>query len=114
VATLNRAQMIDKVLQRLGVLGGGQAATAEDAALVGPVLDTVHTQRRKRGLANFATSAFPEWAQEPFAKVIAREAGPYFGLRSEELDADAREGELELAAQMQGRRHAVPVRFKDH
>lgn len=111
---MTRAEMITKVLRRLGVLAVGQSVAAADSALVGETLDTAHTNYRKRGLANFATSAFPEWAQEPFAKIIADQVAPYFGLSSEVRKLEAREGDRELAEQMQGRRHAVPVRFTNH
>lgn len=113
MADKTRAQMIDHVLKRLGVIGAGQSASAEDTDLVGSVLDTVHSQYRKRGLANFAISAFPDWAQEPFAKLVAAEAAPHFGLRGDvSIIGDGREGERQLAEQMQGRRHPIRVRTR--
>lgn len=102
--------MIEKVLLRLGVLAAGQTASAEDSTLVGGVLDSLVSQYRHRGLAPFATSAFPEWAQEPFAKIISADAGPYFG--KYEMQAERKVGERELAEQMQGKRHGARIKAR--
>lgn len=117
MATKTRAEMITHALRRMGIVGVGGAASAADSELVGAILDTKHAQYRKRGLANFATSAFPEWAQEPFAKVIAHDAAPHFGkalpVNPATGETLGEEGDRELAVQMQGRRHPVVTRFKD-
>jgi hypothetical protein len=110
VADMTRANMIDKVLQRLGVLAAGQSANANDAALVGDALDSNHAQYRKRRLAPFATSAFPDWAQEPFAKIISAEVAPYFGIRG--LGNEKLDGESDLYEQLESRRNYRPARFK--
>jgi len=111
MADMTRAQMIDKVLQRLGVLGAGQSASAEDADLVGKTLDGIHSQYRKLRLAPFATSAFPDWAQEPYAKIIAAQVAPYFGKGDDmAVREDARKGHQELGEQLQGEALGAPVR----
>lgn len=102
--------MITKSLQRLGVLGQSGTASGYLVDLVGPIVDSLHHQLRKDGLAPYATSAFPEWAQEPFAKAMEEEAGPYFGKPRAGMRAA---GEREMAKQMQAKRHPRPIRFKD-
>ena len=108
MATKTRSQMVDLTLQRLGVLAAGQNATAADSALVGSVVDSIHDQLRKRGLAPFATSAFPSWAQAPFAKILAEEVAPYFGKQM----PGRQDGERDLAEQMSAKVHPRPVEFK--
>lgn len=114
MADKTRDEMITQVLRRLGILGQGQTAPSNLSTIVGDVIDSVHPQYRKRGLAPFATSAFPDWSQEPFAKIFAREAAPYFGKRGDAaIISDGAMGDRELAEQMQGRRNALPTRIKD-
>lgn len=110
MATKTRAEMITLTMRRLGVLGQGASASAADAAIVGDALDSIHDQLRKKGLANYATSAFPMWAQEPFAKVLGEEVAPYFGL---ERPGWRKSGELDLAEQMQGKRHQRSIEVDD-
>lgn len=115
MANKTRAEMIDKVLQRLRVLGAGQSANANDAAIVGDVLDSVHSCYAHRGMAPFATSAFPDWSQEAFAKLIAKDAAAYFGLGNDgAIRADAAEAERELTEQVARNRHSLPVRFRSY
>jgi hypothetical protein len=102
MATKTRAEMIDFTLQYLGVLGAGQSANANDAAVVGSVIDAVHPELRKAGLASFATSAFPDWAWLGFVKAISEEAAPFFGLARPGF---RRAGERELARQMEAKKH---------
>ncbi len=101
--------MVGMCLERLGVLAAGQSVSANDLAAVGPVLDSLHDQLRKKGLAPFATSAFPMWAQQPFTKALAEEVGPIFG----RMQPGGREvGEKELAEQLSGKRHARPTKVQ--
>lgn len=110
MATKTRAQMIDHVLQRISVLAAGQSATADDSALVGPILDSLHDTLRARGLAPFATSAFPMWAQEAFTKILSSEIAPYFGVQPSV--SDVRDGESELRRQLKTHNRGNPVNAK--
>jgi len=102
MATKTRAEMIDLVLKRLGILGAGQSATAEDAVEVGGVIDAMHAELRPFGLVPFAKSAFPEWAQEGFAKVVGETVAPAFGMSKQGW---RKMGERDLSRQMQAKRH---------
>ena len=95
--------MITKVLRRPGVLGASESADASDSALAGDVLDSLHDQLRKEGLAPYATSSFPEWAQEPFTKCLEEDLAPYFGKSRQGAKG---QGMHELAAQVESKRHA--------
>lgn len=110
MADLTRADMIAKVMRYLRVLGAGQTAQSRDSTEVGRILDSVHDQLVHRGLVNFPTTAFPEWGQEPFTKVLAFDVAPYFGVPPDIMKK--KEGMKELASQMRGRRKARPIEAK--
>lgn len=117
MATKTRAEMIALAMQRLGVLGAGQTPSSEDSDLVGGVLDSVHDQYNKRGLAPFATSAFPAWSQEPYSKIIAAAIGPYFGYRGATLAPliqESRIGERELYIQLEVGELNAPTEFRSY
>jgi hypothetical protein len=107
MADQTKAEMIDRTLRRLTVLAAGQTASGNDSALVGPVLDSLHSQLRKKGLCPFATSAFPDWAQESFAKALCEEVGPYYG---KPRPGWRQEAEEDLTEQMTAKRHRLPAR----
>jgi hypothetical protein len=105
--------MIAMVLQRLAITGAGASATAEDSTLVGEVVDSLHSRLRKEGLAPFAMSDVPEWAQVPFADIAAGELlSPYRigGEAAAIIRGDAQKGRMELARQVAGYRHNIPIR----
>ena len=108
MADLTRAQMIDKAMKRISVLPAGQSATAEEKVDVGRSLDSVHSGLRARGLAPFATSAFPDWAQEAFAQVMSYYIGPYFGVAVPR--SEVTEGESELIRQLKTHSQGNPIR----
>lgn len=113
MAALTRAAMVDKVLHRLRTLGAGQSANANDAQLVGEALDDLHARYARKGKAPFPTSAFPVGLQEVFARLIAKEVAPYFGLgTSPTVRAEFEWAEVELNAQMQGKIHALTTKIK--
>lgn len=106
MAVKTRAEMIDRTMRLLGVLGAGQTASGDDAVLVGDVIDSVHAELQSVGLCSFAIAEFPEWAQEGFAKVAAEELAPYFG---KDLSGFRAKGEGELRRQMGGSKTAPSV-----
>ena len=113
MATLTKAQLRNRVLQHLGVLGSGQTARADDADVVDEAIDAAHARLRKPGLVPFATSAVPEWAQVPLRDYVAGDVAQLFGYGAErigEFKAGQRAGEAELARQVAGFRHKVPIR----
>jgi hypothetical protein len=113
MADWTKAMLSSNVLQYLGVTPAGQAASSEDDTLCQSVIDSVHEQLEKLGLAPFATSAIPEWAQWPLVKYVAMETAPAFGVTGQrlvELAAGQVSGRRELEQQTAGRVH--PVRGK--
>lgn len=113
MATLTRAEVAERALQALGVLAAGQDAVAEDTNRAGEAVDYVHALLRKEGLAPWATSAVPEWAQSAFIHLVAVELVPTFGVSGERLQslmALADKGRKDLCIQMFGERHQLPVK----
>lgn len=104
MADLTRAEMIDRVLEHIGVKAAGQSAKAEDSALVGEAVDAAHDRLNKFGLVPFATSAIPAWAQIPFRDYVAGDIGQSFGY-GERFRAGQIMGERELAKQCAGYKH---------
>lgn len=115
MANKTRAQMIDRAMQRMGVLGAGVSAAGEDAVLVGETLDGIHDELTFRGLIGFASTSYPEWAQDPIAQIVAATAGPYFGVYRDPglRDAEIRRGEASLARNVQGPKALRVTPFRD-
>jgi len=115
MADWTKTQLADKTLEYLGVKAAGQSASAEDNALAQEVAQSVYEQLRKTGLAPFAISAVPEWAQMQLKKIIAADLCGNFGIsgqRRVEYMQDKMAGIRELAVQCAGYKHPIPVRAK--
>lgn len=115
MATLTKAQLADRVLSALGVLGAGQSASAEDSNAAQEAIDGVHDRLNKDRLVSFETSAIPEWAQDPLRDIAAATLLTTFGVggeRAQSVREGARVGRIELASQLQVKIHPVPVRAK--
>jgi hypothetical protein len=113
LATLARSEMADRALRALGILAAGQNASSEDANRAMEAVDTVYYSMRKEGLAPFAVSAWPEWAQSAAAHLVALELAPTFGISGARLGALttlAAKGRSDLATQMFGKRHPVAIK----
>lgn len=106
MAAWTKAQLRDRILQRLGVLASGQAATPEDATLAEDTIDSVHNELRKLGLVPFLTSAVPDWAKMPLRDIVARDLVGEFGVTGERL------GEI-VAGEALGRRRLHEQMAKD-
>ncbi len=89
MADLTRADLIDRVLEHLGVKGATQSASAADAKLVGEVVDSLHSRLRGEDLAPFELSAIPPWAQVAMRDLTALEVAPSFGLGGAQLQTVA-------------------------
>lgn len=109
MASLTKIQLVDKVLQHLAVLAAGQAASAEDAALVSDAVDAARSRLSKFGLVPFATSAIPEWAQDQLRDYVAGAVSTSFGRLEPKWRGEAREAEKDLQRQMAVRRKAMPT-----
>lgn len=112
MADKTRAQMISLVLERLGVKSANASAATADSTTAGGVIDSLHSRLRKEQLVNFTTSAFPDWAQTPFADIAASELLTPYGIggeRAQLVMVAAQRGYDELVRQMNAKRHALPV-----
>ena len=108
MANLTKAQLANRVLERLGVKPASQAALAVDALLVQEKVDAAHAELEKEGLAPFATSAIPEWAQEGLEEYVAASVSEYFG-RPTNKPLAQRAARSRLATQIAGFNHNVPT-----
>jgi len=110
MAALTKAELRNRVLQHLGVLGSGQSAQAADAALVDEAIDAAHSTLSKQALVPFAISAVPEWAQVPLRDYVAGDVAQsfgYTGARFVELKSGQSAGERALSKQVAGFNHNV-------
>lgn len=83
MASLTRANIVARALEALGVKAAGQAASAEDSAKAGEAVDETHSQLIQNGLAPFAISAVPDWAQSALIHIAAEKLIPSFGVVGE-------------------------------
>lgn len=112
MSDLTKAQLAAWVLEHLGIKSATDSADAADQARVEETIDVKHDQLRKRGLAPFATSAIEEWAQTPLRDIVAADVAQTFGISGQrllEFKAAGKEGERELARQVAGFRHPMPI-----
>jgi len=108
VANLTKSELADRVLEYLGVKPAGQAASVQDSSRVQELVDSAHSRLRAEGLAPFAVSAIPEWAQVPLRDFVAVDAAPMFGkLQNPQAQMAARH---ELSVQLSSPAPAVPTR----
>jgi hypothetical protein len=103
VANLTRSQLVDRVLEHLGVKAADQAAKPKDAEIVGEAADAAHDRLKKFGLAPFLLTAIPPWAQVHLRDYVAGDVAQMFGLGAErlaEFKGGAIAAERELARQV--------------
>lgn len=111
MANVTRAELIDRVLEVLGVKAAEQAANASDAKAVGEVVDSLHARLRGEDLVPFETTAIPEWAQIPFRDLVAYEAHSLFGItgaQQQTIAQLARRGREEMVKARLGGRLPLP------
>jgi len=72
IATYSRSDLITRVLKKLQVIGDGDSATAEEAANLSPIIDSVVATLNQRGVVSITDTAnFLKWQFEPLADIIA-------------------------------------------
>lgn len=97
--------MITLILQRMGVVGAGQAANAHDTILVGDAVDGALAELRAKDLVSFPVSAVPDWAWFPFRDYVAKDLVGDFGVSGErlaEIRASGDTAEMRMAASTEG------------
>jgi hypothetical protein len=112
MATLTKAQLSARVLEHLGVKSAANAANGHDDATVQEAIDAAHAKLRRFGLAPFATSAIPEWAQIPLRDYVTGDVAQGFGMSGQrlmEFKAAAQAAERELYRQTSGTRQPMPI-----
>lgn len=110
MATKTKSELAELVLTLLGVKAQGQSISADDDALVTSIIDSVIDELQPKGCICFDTSAVPEWAQMPLAKMIVYEAAPAFG-RPQNYQA-YKEGRSALISGADGTKNLIPARAK--
>ena len=108
MATKTRAEMISWVLENIGIKAATVTARDEDSTKAGRAIDALFERHRKDGLAPYATSAFPEWAQQPFVDLASRDLLPIYRIGGEMaklIMAAAERGQMELHKQVAGVKH---------
>lgn len=83
MATWTASELANAVLKRLGIVGAGQTASAEDAAVVTDAWTSLHPYLRRHGLAAFTSGAISEDAQVPLEKWVADQVADVFGFTGE-------------------------------
>ncbi len=112
MADWTRANLIDRALEHIGVLAAGATVASADSTRAGEAIDSAHERLRKFGLAPFATSAIPPWAQMAFRDYVAGDLAQLFGLSGQrlmEFKSAATRAEFELARQVSGYKHKKRV-----
>ncbi len=114
MADITKADLRQRVLERLCVTAAGATPATADQTLVDEYIDATHAGlRAPKNLVPFVTSAIPEWAQIPLCQIVAFNVSPEYGitgLRKAELEKEAKEAKLELSRQIAGMKHKRRVR----
>lgn len=79
MASLTAAEFRNRVLEHIGYKPAGQGVGAEDGNLADEIVTAAHARLRTVGLAPFAISSIPEWAQIAFRDYVAGDIGGSFG-----------------------------------
>lgn len=104
MADWTKAELANKVLERLNIKAKNQGADTSDLDLVTDAIDGVHDQLAKLRLVPFETSAIPTWAQIPMVKIMAGVCAPDFGFTGTSLQekiALGADGKKDLVEQVQ-------------
>jgi hypothetical protein len=109
VANLTQEELRDRILEHLAVKAAGQAASAEDAALVDELVTSAYDRLNKFGIVPFPLTAIPTWAQTPLRDFVAIDASPSFGKPVDRLPDGTNpiqnQAKIELQAQVAGFKH---------
>lgn len=113
MATLTRINIADRALEVLGVKAAGVSAVAEDGNAALEKTDAVYARLRAEGLAPFALSAVPEYAQTQVIHLVASDLAPMFGVSGERLQSlgiNEMKARRELATQVAVGRAPTPIK----
>lgn len=116
MATLDRLEMVDFLLEHVGVKPAGVDASADDVTLGGRIVDSVHARLEYLGLVTTTVDVFPEWLQLPFAQVAAVDCVQPFQLGTQvkaQIEHDHQRAMREFYTQTAVRDVAMVTPFKD-
>ena len=74
-----KSELALRLLRKLGVVGAGQTASADDQERAEEKISAVHDALVSLGKPRWTLSAVPEYAAEAYALMAAVLAGPEFG-----------------------------------
>lgn len=115
MASITKAALRNRVLEHLGVLAAGETPATVDQTWVEEAIDAAHDRLRKAGLAPFAISAVPSWAQIGLRDIVAADVAQSYGMSAQrlmEFQQRAQMGERELARQVAGPKPSLRVRAR--
>lgn len=110
MADLTKAQLAARILEHLGVKSATDGADASDQELAEEAIDSAHERLRKYGLAPFATSAIPPWAQVALRDYVAGDIAQTFGKDDPKWKQGQAMAERELAKQTSGSKPPLAIR----
>jgi hypothetical protein len=67
---MTKAQLRNHILQQLGVIGAGETASAEDAALMETIIDNCQSELDELEIATWTTSDVPAFAIEGMSMFV--------------------------------------------
>jgi hypothetical protein len=111
MATWTREQVASRALELVGVM---PPASAEDQLLAESAVDFVLMDLGRQQV--FDSSAVPDWAYIPIAKICASELSPFFHLGSERvaiLGAESERSKKAIDRATSFLRHPVPIQSED-
>lgn len=82
-----RAELVTRIMRRLGALDIAENQTAQETAAVGEVMDAVYDEMKERGEIDWDLLSIPTRYQDAFVNVVAAKVAPDFGLDSPDVQA---------------------------
>lgn len=101
----------NRVLQKLGVLGVGETASAEDRAKALEGLRSAHQTVRNRRLARWTENDIPAAAEEPYVLLAATLIAPEFGREVGTIWWVHAMGEISAAASIGPSQGPIPAEY---
>ena len=101
----------NRVLQKLGVLGVGETASAEDRAKALEGLRSAHQTVKVRRLARWTENSIPESCEEPYVLLAATLIAPDFGREASPLWWAHAMGEISAAASVGPSQGPIPAEY---
>lgn len=85
MATITRQELVERALANLGVLSAGQTPSAEEYDIVDGQVEGVFGELSAKGVITITDyDAIPQELQSILSSLLANDAGPKFGVPSDE------------------------------